>query len=84
MRLRRDLAPKVLPEAFARDAERMARFEREAYVLASVNHPHLGAIFGLEDAGGVRAIVMELVDGPTQGGRAHRLPHTCQMDADCC
>ena len=49
-RLRRDVAPKVLPEAFARDAGRMARFEREAKVLASLNHPNIAAIYGLEES----------------------------------
>jgi len=67
-RLNRDVALKVLPEVFARDAERMARFEREAQVLASLNHPNIAAIYGLEESGGTRAIVMELVDGPTLAG----------------
>ncbi|MGH9314929.1 MAG: serine/threonine-protein kinase, partial [Vicinamibacterales bacterium] len=64
-RLGRDVALKVLPELFAGDPERMARFAREAKVLASLNHPHIAAIYGLEDAGGVRALVLELVEGPT-------------------
>ena len=64
-KLNRDVALKVLPEAFAHDAERMARFEREAQVLASLNHPNIAAIYGLEESGGVPALVMELVDGPT-------------------
>src|SRR5437870_3010037 len=68
-RLGRDVALKVLPEAFAQDAERMARFQREAQVLASLNHPNLAAIYGLEDSGGVRALVMELVEGPTLAER---------------
>jgi len=59
------VALKVLPEAFAKDAERMARFQREAQVLASLNHPNIAAIYGLEESGGVRALVMELVEGPT-------------------
>jgi serine/threonine protein kinase len=58
-KLGRDVALKVLPEAFAHDAERMARFEREAQVLASLNHPNIATIHGLEDSGGVRALVME-------------------------
>ena len=74
-RLGRDVALKVLPEAFAQDAERMARFEREAKVLASLNHPHIAAIYGLEEDGGVRALVMELVEGPTLAGAIEsRLP----------
>src|SRR3989442_599400 len=67
--LGRDVALKVLPEAFARDADRMARFQREAQVLASLNHPNIAAIYGLEDSGGVRALVMELVEGPTLAER---------------
>jgi serine/threonine protein kinase len=58
-KLKRDVAIKVLPEAFARDAERMARFQREAEVLASLNHPDIAAIYGVED----RALVTELVEG---------------------
>src|SRR6266571_8121915 len=68
-KLGRDVALKVLPEAFARDADRMARFQREAQVLASLNHPNIAAIYGLEDSGGVRALVMELVEGPTLAER---------------
>ena len=64
-RLGRDVALKVLREEFARDAERMARFEREAHVLASLNHPNIAVLYGLEESGGVRALVMELVEGPT-------------------
>ena len=64
-RLDRDVAIKILPEAFAADAERVARFQREAKVLASLNHPHIAAIYGLEDADGVKALVMELVEGET-------------------
>jgi len=68
-RLRRDVAVKVLPAAFTADAERMARFEREAHLLASLNHPHIATIHGLEEAESVRALVMELVEGPTLGER---------------
>jgi eukaryotic-like serine/threonine-protein kinase len=64
-RLNRDVALKVLPEAFARDAERMARFRREAQVLASLNHPNIAAIYGFEDSGATHALVMEFVDGAT-------------------
>src|SRR5436190_711393 len=64
-RLGRDVALKVLPQIFSADAGRMVRFQREAQVLASLNHPHIAALYGLEDAGGVRALVMELVEGPT-------------------
>src|SRR5580693_5814304 len=58
-KLKREVAIKVLPEAFARDPERMARFQREAEVLASLNHPNIAAIYGVED----RALIMELVEG---------------------
>lgn len=64
-RLGRDVALKVLPEAFARDAERMARLRREAQVLASLNHPNIAAIYGFEDSRATHALVMELVEGST-------------------
>ena len=63
--LKRDVAIKVLSERFAGDRERMARFEREAHVLASLNHPNIAAIYGLEETDGVFALVMELVEGQT-------------------
>jgi len=73
-RLGRQVAIKVLPEAFARDPERLARFEREAQVLASLNHPNIAAIYGLEEHAGERFLVLELAPGPTlgehQAGRA--------------
>ncbi len=68
-RLNRDVALKVLPEAFARDSERMARLRREAQVLASLNHPNIAAIYGFEDSGATHALVMELVEGPTLAER---------------
>jgi hypothetical protein len=68
-KLGRDVAIKVLPASFARDAERMARFEREAKVLASLNHPNIAAIYGFEDSDGAHALVMELVEGPTLADR---------------
>jgi len=67
--LNRDDALKVLPEAFASDPERLARFRREAQVLASLNHPNIAHVYGLEQAEGVQALVMELVDGPTLADR---------------
>jgi len=73
-RLGREVALKVLPEAFAFDADRMARFEREARMLAALNHPHIAAIYGLEDAGGVRCLVLELVEGETLAERIQRGP----------
>src|SRR6476659_1825251 len=71
-RLDRDVAIKILPDAFAADPERIARFQREARVLASLNHPHIAAIYGLEDAGGVKALVMEFVDGEDLAQRLAR------------
>src|SRR6202046_2513981 len=64
-KLEREVAIKVLPEAVARDPERLARFEREAKVLASLNHPNIAQIYGVEESSGVRALVMELVPGET-------------------
>ncbi|MDQ2978596.1 MAG: serine/threonine-protein kinase, partial [Acidobacteriota bacterium] len=71
-RLGREVAIKVLPEVFAADAERLARFRREAQVLASLNHPHIGAIYGLEESGGIEALVLELVEGDTLAERIAR------------
>jgi Tol biopolymer transport system component/tRNA A-37 threonylcarbamoyl transferase component Bud32 len=68
-RLDRDVALKLLPEKFARDTERMARFEREAKVLASLNHPNIASIYGLEESNGACALVMELVEGVTLAER---------------
>ena len=73
-KLHREVALKVLPEAFARDAERMARFEREAQVLAALNHPNIAAIYGLEESDGVRALVMELAEGSMLSERIARGP----------
>ena len=68
-KLNREVAIKVLPEGFTEDAERVARFQREAQVLASLNHPNIAAIYGLEESDGIRALVMELVEGPTLADR---------------
>ncbi|HEX7157784.1 MAG TPA: protein kinase [Edaphobacter sp.] len=68
-RLGRDVAIKVLPEAFSRDPGRMLRFQREAKLLASLNHPNIASIYGIEDSNGVFALVMEYVDGPTLSDR---------------
>jgi Protein kinase domain len=73
-KLGREVAIKILPSAFTRDTERRARFEREARVLATLNHPHIGAIYGLENADGVQALVLELVDGETLADRIARGP----------
>ena len=73
-KLDRDVALKVLPEAFTSDHDRLARFEREAKVLASLNHPNIGSIYGLEEAEGVKALVLELVEGPTLADRIRQGP----------
>ena len=68
-KLGRDVAIKVLPDEFANDKERLARFEREAKLLASLNHPNIASIYGLEESDGVKALVLELVEGPTLAER---------------
>ena len=73
-KLDRDVALKVLPEAFTQDPDRLARFEREAKVLASLNHPNIAAIYGLEESEGIRALVLELVEGPTLADRIKQGP----------
>jgi serine/threonine-protein kinase len=73
-RLNRNVALKILPEAFALDPERLARFKREAQVLASLNHPNIATIYGLEDTVGTYALVLELVDGPTLADRIAQGP----------
>jgi serine/threonine-protein kinase len=69
-RIGRDVALKVLPEAFANDEDRLARFKREAQVLGSLNHPHIAAIYGIEEG----ALILELVDGPTLADRIAQGP----------
>ncbi len=73
-KLGRDVAIKILPPHFTSDPDRLARFEREARMLAALNHPNIGAIYGLEDADGVRALVLELVNGETLAERIVRGP----------
>jgi serine/threonine protein kinase len=73
-RLGRSVAIKILLDKFSCDPQRMARFDREAKVLASLNHPHIASIYGLEESNSVRALVMELVDGPTLDERIHQGP----------
>ena len=68
-KLGRDVAIKVVADAFLSDPDRLARFEREARVLATLNHPHIGAIYGLEETDGVRGLVLELVEGATLAER---------------
>src|SRR5918995_825234 len=69
LKLGRDVALKILPEMFASDPDRVARFEREALLLASLNHPHIAAIYGVERTDGVHALVLELVEGATLADR---------------
>src|SRR5690242_7568005 len=64
-KLEREVAIKILPEAFRSDADRLARFQREARALAALNHPNIGAIYGLEEGPGHAALVLELVEGET-------------------
>ena len=73
-RLQRDIALKILPDAFAADPERLARFEREAQVLAALNHQHIAAIHGFEESNGIRALALELVEGETLADRLARGP----------
>jgi eukaryotic-like serine/threonine-protein kinase len=68
-KLGRDVALKILPDSFTSDPERVARFRREAQVLASLNHPNIAAIHGFEESDGTQALVLELVDGPTLADR---------------
>ena len=72
--LNRDVALKILPDAFATDPDRLARFQREAQVLASLNHPNIAAIYGIEQAEDTRALVLELVEGPTLADRLAQGP----------
>src|ERR1700683_723363 len=71
-KLGRDVAIKVLPEAFAHDAERLSRFQREAKMLAALNHPNIATIYGLEQSGSTSYLVMELVPGETLADRIRR------------
>ena len=73
-KLKRDVAIKVLPAAFTEDKERLARFEREAQLLAQLQHPNIASIYGLEESEGVRALIMELVEGPTLAERLEAGP----------
>ena len=70
-RLGRDVAIKLLPASLAADPDRLARLEREARLLATLNHPNIAAIYGVEDGGGMTALVLELVEGETLARRSH-------------
>ena len=73
-KLGRDVAIKILPRAVTSDPDRLARFEREARMLAALNHPNICAIYGLEEADGLRFLILELVDGETLGQKLARAP----------
>ena len=83
-KLDRDVAIKILPESFAEDRDRAARFEREAKVLAALNHTNIAAIYGIEKTGDIHALVMELVEGETLGERLERGPMTVEEALECC
>ena len=74
LKLKREVAIKILPEEFSRDADRLSRFQREAEVLASLNHPNIAAIHDLEETSGMRYLVLELVEGETLADRIVRGP----------
>src|SRR5881409_1410284 len=71
-KLKREVAIKILPDEFSRDPEHVARFQREAEVLASLNHPNIAAIYDLEEANGSRFLILELVEGKTLAERIKR------------
>src|SRR5215467_562758 len=74
LKLKREVAIKILPEEFSRDTDRVSRFQREAEVLASLNHPHIAAIHDFEETNGTRYLVLELVEGETLADRLMRGP----------
>ncbi|MFB3115049.1 MAG: protein kinase, partial [Nitrospirales bacterium] len=80
--LKREVAIKLLPEQFTKDPQRLARFEREAQLLASLNHPNIAAIYGLEEADGVRFLALELVPGETLAERVAKGPATCRPSGE--
>ena len=82
--LKREVAIKVLPERFTQDAERLARFQREAQLLASLNHPNIAAIHGLEESDGIRFLVLELVEGETLAERLARGPLPVEESLEIC
>src|SRR5512136_1059874 len=82
--LSRQVAIKVLPDIFAGDSERLARFEREAKLLASLNHPNIASIYGLEEGDGKRFLVLELVEGQTLAERLHKGPLSVEEALEVC
>ena len=83
-KLNRDVAIKVLPEQFTQDPQRLARFEREAKLLASLNHPNIAAIYGYEEADDVRFLAMELVPGETLAERVAKGPVPVEEALEVC
>src|SRR5262249_5388971 len=81
-KLKRDVAIKILPDEFSRDADRVSRFQREAEVLASLNHPNIAAIYDLQEANGSRYLVLELVEGETLADRIARGPISVEEALD--
>lgn len=79
LKLKREVAIKILPEEFARDADRVSRFQREAHLLASLNHPNIPQIFGLEESNQTNCIIMELVEGQTLAERLSLGPLPSRM-----
>ncbi len=73
-KLNRDVALKILPKQFASDSQRMGRFQREAEILASLDHPNIGQIYGIEEAGQTKALVLQLIEGPTLAERIAQGP----------
>src|SRR6201993_2449824 len=73
-KLKREVAVKILPDEFSRDADRVSRFQREAEVLASLNHPNIAGIYDVQEAQGMRFLVLELVEGETLADRISRGP----------
>ena len=82
--LKREVAIKVLPAQFTQDPQRLARFEREAQLLAQLNHPNIAAIYGLEEAEGVRFLSLELVEGETLAERLTRGPLPVEEALEVC
>jgi serine/threonine protein kinase len=83
-KLGRDVALKILPATFTHDPDRLARFTREAQILAALNHPHIGAIYGLDDANSQQFLVLELVDGETLADRLKHGPLPVDGASDRC
>ena len=81
-KLGRDVAIKIVSDGFAHDPERVARFKREAQILAALNHPHIAAIYGLEEANGSQFLVLELVEGPTLAERLRAVASDLSVASD--